>query len=262
MDKLKNHEEQIGDYRDKDGFSAHFYKTQDNSWTVSIVSDEIQTELMHSQSGSFSETIYVYLPVVDFVIKNNLDPVFLSIGLGVGYIEIMLFAYLLNKNISDEYLSKLFIFSFEKEEKLIQFFTAFFLDKSLPKSFHACYSSILQLNSEYFSVDKNELKLFIREFILKNNFVINNKFTSETQLTKPASGIFFDAFSANSSPDLWHESYIDNILSQENCASSSAFATYASKSMLKRKLKENHFNLLKKKGFAGKRECVFASRMC
>ncbi|BBH53511.1 MnmC family methyltransferase [Fluviispira sanaruensis] len=253
--------EQVADYRDEDGFSALFYKTQDNSMTVSIVSEKMQTEMMHSQSGSFSETNYVYLPVVDFVIKNRIEPVFLSIGLGVGYIEIMLFAYLLNKNISDDYLSQLFIFSFEKEEKLIQFFTAFLLDQPLPVSFQACYSSILQLNSEYFSVDKMELKLFIKDFILKNKFVIYNKFTNETQLTKPANGIFFDAFSANSSPDLWNELYIDNILSPKNCSSSSSFATYASKNMLKRKLKENNFNLLKKKGFAGKRECIFAYRI-
>lgn len=251
----------VGHYNENNKFSANFFKTKDDSISIALEMNQIQSELMHSESGAFSETLYVYLPVVEFIVKNNLKPKFLSIGLVAGYIEIMLVSYLIKRAKENEKIQNLIIESFEAEVKLIEFFKSYFFDENIPSAFKNCYDKIIELNCAYFTIEKKILKAEIKKLIILNKLRFNEKYLLNTQIQNPAHGIFFDAFSVNSSPELWEEKLIWNILSIKNAAPSCSFATYASKTILKKILKENNFILQKKKGFSGKRECIYAERI-
>ena len=45
---------------------------------------------MHSLQGAFSETVYVYAPVWQHVRSQGLPPHYVSMGLGLGYVEVLL----------------------------------------------------------------------------------------------------------------------------------------------------------------------------
>jgi S-adenosyl-L-methionine-dependent methyltransferase len=240
---------------------ALFQNTSDGSLSLKLSKNEIETELMHSDRGAFSETIYVYSPVIEFIVRYNLNPIFLSIGLGVGYIEIMIVAFLIGKSPHLLENNLFCIQSFESENILIKLFKGYFLMEEIPEPFKICYDKIIDLNSEYFLIEKDTLKNMIRNMILNYKIVFNKGFLENSNINNPAHGIFFDAFSAQSSPGLWEEKVLKNIFHRRNCSLYSSFATYASRTFLKKVLRENHFILEKKKGFSGKRECIFAERI-
>lgn len=246
---------------DSKKLSCSFQETADRSPSLILHYNNSQSELMHSRQGAFSETIYVYEPVINFVTTNKLQPVFMSIGLGIGYIEILIIAYLIKKESELLKDKNFFIYSFESESLLISFFRNFFTNKALPEEFVACYLKIINLTSNYLNIEKENLFIEIKKAILNNKIVFCSKFNKETVIDIPVSGIFFDAFSAESSPDLWEKDIIKNIISKSNCNNKAVFATYASRSLLKNILKENNFILRKRKGFSGKRECILAERL-
>ncbi|WP_397600126.1 MnmC family methyltransferase [Silvanigrella sp.] len=257
---MKNVTNLISHYNEGKDFFADFIRTLDNSISIQIGKNEDQYELMHSESGAFSETIYIYLPVLESILKNNLKPIFLSIGLGAGYIEIMIVAFLMKNLYLRDNINDFCIESFESENRLIYFFKSYFLEKEIPTPFKNCYDHILELNANYFKLDKNALKLEIKNLIIANKINFNQKFLMTTNLKTPVFGIFFDAFSSHSSPELWETELIENIFSIKNAENKCIFATYASKNLLKKQLKSNQFHIHKKKGFSGKRECIYAER--
>lgn len=257
MIEIKN---ELNFYDEKQNISVFFQTTSDDSLSLKLKKCEKESELMHSTGGAFSETIYVYSPVVEFIINHKLDPIFISIGLGVGYIEIMIVAFLMAKS---PHLLKSNLFciqSFESENIFIKFFKGYFLEENVPDSFRICYDKMLDLNSKHFLVAKEALKSEIRKIILNSKIIFHKEFLEDSKMKYPAHGIFFDAFSAQSSPDLWEDRVLKNVFHGQNCSPIASFATYASRTILKRILKENCFILKKKKGFLGKRECILAER--
>lgn len=229
-----------------------FYKTQDNSVSVSLTSATQSTELMHSVDGAFSETIYLYENVVKFVVDNNLPLHFLSIGLGIGYVEILICAYLLKHTITQPFQ----IFSFELEIDLRIFFSNFFAEKEIPHLFKESYEQILNLYSSHYELQPLELKNFIKEKIESKQIKFYEGFDLNSEIQETVYGVFFDAFSANTCPNLWTDILITKILNL--CGPKAAFATYASRAHLKKALQEKGFYLEKKVGFGGKKESTFA----
>ena len=215
-------------------FLANFQATTDGSYSLQLIKNDCELELMHSKSGAFSETIYVYLPVVEFVLNYNLKPVFLSIGLGLGYIEIMTVAFIISKYPECLKNCSLTIFSFESEKILISLFKSYFLNNEIPEIFKQCYDNIIKLNCEFFSVQSEFLKSEVKNLILNHKIIFNIKYQADSTINFPAAGIFFDAFSVNTSPDLWSLEVLNSILSEKNCSKQAVFATYASKAVLKK----------------------------
>lgn len=222
---------------------------------------EFSTELMHSSQGAFSESIYVYEPIIEWVFQHSLPPSFLTIGMGLGYLEIMITAYYLkyekNKLTETDFL----IQAFEAEAKLVLYFKNFFLNLPTPFLFVQVYNSILSKMAKYYQLSETELFNSVQQVLLDKKMVLQNSFTNSTVLAQPASGIFFDAFSPQSCPELWEEDLINNLLIKKNLVPNCCFATYASRGFLKRKLKEKSFQVKVKKGFMGKRESIFAIKI-
>ncbi len=213
---------------------------------------------MHSKQGAFAESIYVYEPVVKWVIDNQLEARYLVIGLGLGYLEILIVSYYLKYDPQKLTDNSFLIQSFEKETKLILYFKNYFLQQETPFIFAKCYKSILEKVAHYYELPIALLFNFMQKFILTEKIVFKNSFTSSTILAKPVAGILFDAFSSQSSPELWEEPLLQNILQTENLLPSCCFATYASRSLLKQQLRKHNFKVQIRKGFMGKRECLFS----
>ena len=231
-----------------------FYKTKDDSISVSLKSENYSTELMHSVDGAFSETIYLYSDVLKYALNNSIEIVFLSLGLGIGYIEILVCAYVL-KNFPGK---KFTLFSFEKEDDLRIFFQKFIFEEEIPAVFQEAYTQILNLFCVHYEINYVELKNEIRNRIKNNEIIFYGEYNLQTNLEAPINGLFFDAFSINTSPELWTDDLIEKILN--SCATHAAFATYAARTQLKKLLVSHDFKLEKKKGYGGKKESTFAFR--
>lgn len=235
-----------------------FYKTKDNSISVSIKSENYSTELMHSVDGAFSETLYLYEDVVKYVfnhVENDKNCHFLSLGLGMGYVEMLVCAYAI-KNFPNKNFT---IFSFEKEKELKDFFIKFVFDENIPQIFKDTYVDIMQIFCNYYGLKTEELKLQLKNKIENKQIILYDEYNLQTNLNSSINGLFFDAFSFNTSPELWADELLEKILSScENCA---AFATYASRTHLKKLLLAHGFKLEKKQGYGGKKESTFACRV-
>lgn len=247
-----------GFFSNNKGLDVYFYKTEDQSFSLRLGNNANISELMHSGQGAFSETLYVYEPVVKWVMENKLEPSFLVIGLGLGYLEILIVAHYLKNDPQKLTEPSFLIQSFESETKLISYFKQYFLKQDIPFLFLECYKNILEKISHYYNLSFTQLSNTVEALILKEKIVFANSFTVSSNLVKPVTGIFFDAFSSQSSPELWEIVLLQNILKKENILPACCFATYASRIILKKQLTEHNFKVKIRKGFMGKRECLFS----
>ncbi len=233
-----------------------FYKTKDGSPSVSMGNEYSRTELMHSTDGAFSETLYLYEPIVEFVANQCSNYTFLSVGLGLGYVEMMIVGYFLKQGIFDK--DRFRIFSYEKDGSLKSFFYSFFLGDKVPNLFYDTYTEIINMYAKHYVIAVHELKEAMKKALLQNNILLLSDFNLSTSVPEKVQGVFFDAFSAGTSPELWSSEALDHVFNQ--CDTPCALATYASRSDLKKALHRHGFELLKKQGYGGKKHSTFAQR--
>ncbi|MGE3975554.1 MAG: MnmC family methyltransferase [Bdellovibrionales bacterium] len=220
--------------------------TSDGSPTAQFHAD---AELMHSSHGAWSETIYIYQPVVQRVLDQQNPLTFLSVGLGLGYVEMMTAAEIFKNNRDFRNVE---ILSFENHEELRREFQNWIQNNST--------KSIFDLSLEWvaraYEIEPQELKQALRELYLENRWRVEREL-ADLPVATPCSGIFYDAFSKKSGETIWSEEFLIQFL-KKYAGPACAFATYASTSALKRALKVSGFSLMEKTGFTGKRESTFA----
>lgn len=239
----------------------HFAPTGDGSPTLEFHYDTGIVEKMHHGKGAFSETIYIYEPALS-------GPRILSIGLGLGYNEIMTACYAIKEGFEDAF----FMLSFEKEaflgEQLLSFIqqaTNFDLSDHfhptyLRDDFFIAYEDIFTRMSAHFGLDSSQVKTVLAKWVLERRWLIKGKF----DVTKGVKWdrfqtIFYDAFSDKMSPEFWSEEFLSQFIdlwASSNCI----LATYAAKGTLTRALESKGFKVEKREGFGGKKESTLASR--
>ncbi len=165
-----------------------FFRTKDNSPSISLANPIFRTELMHSVDGAFTETVYLYEPVIDCAAASSDYCRFLSVGLGMGYIEIMVVAYFLKHGLLNK--KKLQIFSFEKDNCLRDFFVSYFLGGNLPKIFEHTYDEIVNLYGNKYEINSRELKLSIKKSIENNEISFYQDFGLHVHVPQKVNGIF------------------------------------------------------------------------
>ena len=261
--------------------------TADGSPTVRI--DEpradglpIPSESMHSMKGAFSETAYIYGSAVELCLTRNFTPRVLSLGLGLGYVEIMSAALFLRHSeaLTEEarliFLSRAGGESFEAIPELRDWFQAWLFDDSdighrranegdqaprpsLPNEFKRIYSDILARTSEQFAVSAERVKTLLRDQIRGGQWRIHPALSSSTSFSEQFGCICFDAFSSKTSPALWTDEFLQKFIT--NAASDrTVFSTYACTGALKRALRAAGFDVQIRPGFSTKRDSTFAVR--
>jgi hypothetical protein len=221
--------------------------TEDGSPTMSLAPT---WEPMHALDGAFTETIYIYQPTAEKALKAVSSPRFLSMGLGLGYNEILVAMECLKSGQVPEK-----IYSYEKMEFLIEHFRSWVLGETTELS--DIYDLVLKFFCEKYDRPLDEARAFLKKLATENRLELHGAFDDGTPV--PAChGIFFDAFSSKTSPDLWTPEFLENFFAQS--AETCFISTYACKGTLKRSLIKNGFVLDIQKGFGKKRQSTFAMK--
>jgi hypothetical protein len=244
---------------DKLGFTLEYtadgsptLRLKETSKIVKDPTDIIPTsgESMHHSAGAFSETAYIYGPLLDWCFKEFSQPHILSVGLGLGYNEIYTAAIAELNGHSHWSLD-----SFEIVEGLKNHFL-----QSLhhPDDFkNSVYGHISSRLSEHLGLKPGSVFQQLNSAFLENRLKVYGDIRGFS-FTQKYHGILQDAFSRKTNPDLWEENFLKELLSTTHAKS--ALASYASLGPLKRSLKLMGFESFNREGYHGKRNCTLAAK--
>lgn len=209
-------------------------------------------EPMHSREGAFSETQYIYQPTIAQAFEHVARPAILSLGLGLGYNEILVACESLKNNQQPSVVR-----SFELVVELRECFLAWIQDQS--SVLNDIYDAILKLYAAQYSFSEEQIKSCLKEQLQKEILKIEGPITLQTELS-PMHALLFDAFCAKTSPDLWTPEFLHSFF-KKTAGTPCFMSTYACTGELKRALLAAGFSVEKRKGFAYKKESTFARRI-
>lgn len=208
-------------------------------------------EHMHAWEGAFTETQYIYGPTVEKAFAAVKNPVFLSLGLGIAYNEILIAFEALKQGKVPALIA-----SYESVDGLREEFRAWLEDK--PVSLTEVYDHIAGLYAARYGREAKEAKELLCALLAEGKFLLNGPVENYECL--PSHAILFDPFSSNTSPHLWTPEFLENFFRKAS-APVCFISTYASKGELKRAIRANGFTLKLEKGFGKKRHSIFAYRI-
>ncbi len=210
--------------------------------------DPHYTEQMHYSTGAASETIFIYGEAIKKAqaLMKNKDLNCLVVGLGLGYIEI-----LISLMTGGEFKH---ILSFEKDDELILDFSAW-----CNRHDSRLYDQVSQSLSTQLHI---EHPLDLVKIALKERLVIQSALVEPNNYSSDKFNVIcYDAFSSLMDQKLWNFDFLNQFI-QEYAADECIFASYAKTGNLNRALKQNGFTLITRKGFSTKRESTFAVKTC
>ena len=227
--------------------------TEDLSPSLETLNSSNISETMHSRRGAFSETLFIYGKNISQLIEHKLSPKILSVGLGLGYNEVLATGMYLAH--APDKLDELYIESYESEAPLRGSFCEW-LNGSKETKFYDIYTQILNLTASHLDINPNELMNSLTSLFKNRKIEIKEALDLETVFSSKFTSILFDAYSAKMSPKLWSEELLNKVLSasDEDCI----LSTYAAKGGLTRALKQAGFTVSLDKGFKGKRNHTHA----
>lgn len=227
------------------------FKTQDGSLTLASVQQG--SELMHHSGGALEETYFIYGRPLQRLFEDIPAPSIFSLGLGLGYIEMVTAAIGMRSRKPFQLLTM------EIDQNLVNVMLNF-LEESLPAGeIQQDLNSVLEAVAQKFELDPGELKLSLKNASNEKAWQIHGEFSEASTPAAKFHGIMYDAFSSKTSPQLWTEEFLTNFLGA--CAEQNALlTTYAFTGNLKRALKNEHFEMIDRTGFQGKRQSTLGIR--
>lgn len=284
-----------------------FVTTEDSSLTARIgapgLPKEECSEAMHSLRGAFSETVYIYGTAIERAFASirpenagapeKVNARVLSMGLGLGYVELLSAALALRFDVPVRGES------FEIVPELREYFLAWLSGGDLPPDFAQAYDAICartasevssrmaagrtmsyltggagtsEANEHANNGDVNgngngktqalsaaEVKRALAMAVADGAWLIREELTATTEFKGKFGCICFDAFSSKTTPDLWSEEFLGAFF-QKTADVACVLSTYACTGALKRALKAEGFVITIREGFSSKRDSTFAVR--
>jgi hypothetical protein len=214
--------------------------TEDQSPTFRDLSSDSK-ETMHHRGGAYSETQLIYGDALRACLQAGGRNI-LSVGLGLGYNEILVAVESLRHSLSPREIRLL---SFESEEPLRTAFVNWLQGEP-----NEVYENI----AGFFSFDIFKIKHWLLQARENRHWDLEHSLGEDVfhNIAFQADCVFYDAFSSKTSPGLWSEDFLNQFF-KNFCGDRSAVSTYACTGALKRALKAQGFELLLKPGFNGKR---------
>ncbi len=209
---------------------------------------------MHSLRGAFSETLYIYGTAIETALEQGFSPQFLSMGLGLGYNELLVTACLLKH---PELASSFYMESFESEPELRECFLGW-LDGQ-ENALTATYDQVLQTTATHFQTSPEEIRQCLQTWQKNGQWVLREALEPATLFARRFSCLLFDAFSSKTTPELWSEEFLIHFftnVAEAQCV----YSTYACTGALKRALRHCGFTLQIRQGYSSKRDSTFAVR--
>ena len=232
-----------------------FVETEDGSFSARIGAPGTPinecSEAMHSLRGAFSETVYIYGTAIRLSAEKRFSERVLSMGLGLGYVELLASAIACKNNrpVCGE--------SFEIVPELRSYFAAWLEGAECPADFSSVYESINERTAKEIGIEAPLIKNALRAAVNTGAWRIRETLDPATTFASTFGCICFDAFSSKSTPDLWTEEFLKAFL-QKTAAASCVLSTYACTGALKRALKSEGFEVQIREGFSSKRDSTFA----
>jgi len=222
-------------------------KTGDGSPTLSTAPS---WKRMHADEGAFSERQYLYRPLVEKVFEAVREPVFLSLGLGIGYNELLIAFEALKRG-----RTPALIVSYETVGFLKDDFTAWLRDE--PAGLSPVYERIVSFYSDHYAQGSAAAKSLLLGLMEENRFRLLG--AAQAGEHTPSHGILFDVFCPKTCPELWAPEFLEVFFNQA-AATPCFVSTHACNRLLKRALKKNGFALTIRQGFGRKWESLWAQR--
>lgn len=215
-------------------------------------------ESMHHSGGACAETDLIYgLPIRETLAKIS-QPQFLIVGLGLGYIELVIAREAIRAGLKPQ--DVLTITSFESVPELREYFHLWLRNSvsDLAAEVVNTYDEVLRFVLQNHPIESQEIKDFLLyHFPASEN--IQAALSEETKLTERYHCFLYDAFSSKTSPHLWEENFLNSFIAA-TAAESCQLSTYACKASLKRALANQGFQVIVREGFQGKRNSTLGVR--
>jgi hypothetical protein len=238
-------------------------------------------EPMHNTQGALSETNYVYGFALDLWLRSGkTNPHCVVVGTGVCYVDLLIFWVLScggtitnsPENGSPHCSETPLLTSFEADNFLRCQAQSFWKESAdnADSSLHpllnmfwkALPNALLKVRGLPEITRADRFLHWVRQrapWNLLGQLELDT-WRSNSTLTKRGWDLFcFDAYSQHTSPELWEESLLEELLERAN--DGAVFASYAATSKLKTCLRKSGFEVPHRPGFAGKRECTLAIKV-
>ena len=216
--------------------------------------DTEKGESMHHSGGAAEETEIIYGRVIRRCFEKIERPHFISVGLGIGYVEMTIAREaLLQKNLNFT------MESFEIIPELRQLFVAWVNSAEMVPSITAVYDRTLRFVGADRGLHPNTLKNLLAEKYISQAWRIRGDLAREYSDVTPAHTMLFDAFSAKSTPELWDEEFLKRFFSL-GMHEDGMISTYACRMSLKRALQQTQFQIRVREGFKSKRNSTLGVR--
>ena len=229
-------------------FEYKLLLTGDGSPTLSMSPN---WEPMHADEGAFTERQYLYQPLVEKAFKAVSEPVFLSLGLGIGYNELLIAFEALERGRKPTLIA-----SYESVGFLKDAFAGWL--RGEPVALTSVYDQIAELYSCQYRQTPAAAKLFLLDLMSADRFRLLGAVEIEEPVTSHA--IFFDAFCPKTCPQLWTPEFLEVFFGKAT-ATPCYVSTHACNGKLKKALKKNGFSLTIQDGFGRKWESLLAERV-
>lgn len=224
------------------------FQTADQSFSLRPIQtdQEQEVEAMHSKAGAVSESFYIYHQALELFAKKAQDDKYTdlllieSVGLGLGYNEVLAMLALSQSNLT----LNCQIVSYETEKSLVELFLKRLEQPQRYPVYWKAFKSRVDFDEQKLS------NLLLKTLSFRGALSIEQCFQFERK------AILFDAYSNQTTQDLWRADFLNSYLSKTK--KGSVFATYAATGNLNRALKKNEFENQKKSGFSGKRQSTLA----
>lgn len=228
---------------------------------TSAVDAALKGESMHHSGGAAAETELIYGTPIRACFGPIPAPHFISVGLGLGYIELVI----AREGLSRRLVNKSADFTLESWESvapLREYFLEWLKGQPLAVEISNVYDRVLSfILKEGGAITPQMLKnVLVQKFEngqWKLHGALAGELTGEIPPEKKAHGILFDAFSAKTTPELWDEHFLKTYFLQATGADA-FISTYASRTSLKTALRDAEFEILIRPGFKGKRNSTLA----
>ena len=187
-----------------------FQATADESPTLRLSSADGtgSSEAMHSLMGAYSETAYIYGTAIETMLAKGFAPRILSMGLGLGYVELLATALFIKSDREAEAE----IESFEIVPELRDYFVAWLRQENTPADFARTYDQIIDRTATETGVNRREIKISLAALHREGRWRLREALDAKTRFTASYGCICFDAFSSKTSPDLWTEEFLKEFL--------------------------------------------------
>lgn len=210
-------------------------------------------ESMHHSGGALEETLMIYGEPLRESFARLERPLIFSLGLGLGYVELVAAADSVRSGKSFEMLT------LELIPELVETFILGLRGRLAAGTVLDGFNEVTRRVSEARGVPPAELHRALVEAYDAGRWRIGGALTPETIPAERFTTVLYDAYSAKTCPDLWTQEFLESFLGR-CCEPDCLFSTYACTGILKRALKGAGFEMVQRDGFKGKRHSTLGRR--